>query len=74
MEATNEVNMYEVAARHKKAGRLAVLISREFWDGAGPLEDTPEADAMVREVAAAYGVNRPSDATIAVVRELLSPS
>ena len=74
MEATTEVNMYEVAARNKKAGRIAVLFSREYLDAGEGVLDGPDGDDLVRVVAAAYGINRPSDETIAVVRELLAPA
>lgn len=67
-----EVNMYEVAARHKKAGRLAVALLREFSDIAPHgLAPGAEGDRIARAVADAYGINPPSDETIAQVRELL---
>lgn len=70
-----EVNMYEVAARHKKAARLAILLCREFSDVLyGGLTDDPQTNANVRSVAAAYGINRPSDETLAEVRALLNES
>lgn len=69
-----ETNMYEVAARHRKAARLAILLAREYSDVLyGGLPIGLEADVAVVKVAEAYGINPPSGATLAEIRELLAP-
>lgn len=64
-----EVNPYEVAARTRKAARIAVQCVKYGHD---ELPEDPTVDNTLRAIAAALGENYPSDATLAVVRELVN--
>lgn len=65
METETAPNPYELAARTKKAARIAVCAVQYGHD------ETSD-DNTFRAIAAGIGVNYPSDDTLAVVRELIS--
>lgn len=71
MATETEVNPYEVAARTRKAARIAIAVVKA---GTTELPEGWAVDGNLRALAAALGENRPSDETLAVVRELVNGS
>lgn len=64
-----DFNPHEELGRTRKAARIAVQCVKYGHD---ELPEDPGVDNTLRAIAAGLGLNYPSDATLAIVRQLVN--